>query len=416
MAHNEEQRDTPQLELKDTTTIDNLGPNRNDDGIEWLDVEEPLDLVDISEESVYESLIKEMPKCSLNYDFRIKKGDPRNLKSTAMRMYFTILEKYWNNIVALVAVVSGMILDGPSLEALDTSYKLRNLAQAQVNWDDVETLIKDEEIANNMKEQLEKLIERDKWKQTSLSYFWGTPALTPAGVALYKDGDNKQSDQGTISYNWVEGLNYPLSQGSLNFCLDQYPMVRDMRTSLEEYGVHQERIAKSIFGAMSQNLTNCEENEGYLSLSTGILRVYRYPRSFFDKSTKVWGMEAHTDSSVVTILNQYEVAGLQVLSPIDEWIDAKPIPNTLLVHLGDMMQAISDDKYKSVKHRVMVNRERERISVGYFVFPDNDCVIRSSNYKPFTYLDFRNQVQHDIKNLGVKVGLSRFKLNKDFYI
>ncbi|GJT97625.1 hypothetical protein Tco_1093143 [Tanacetum coccineum] len=46
MAHNEEQRDTPQLELKDTTTIDNLGPNRNDDGIEWLDVKEPLDLVD----------------------------------------------------------------------------------------------------------------------------------------------------------------------------------------------------------------------------------------------------------------------------------------------------------------------------------------------------------------------------------
>nr|GEY40090.1 hypothetical protein [Tanacetum cinerariifolium] len=37
MAHSEEQRDTPQLELKDTTAIDNLRPNRNDDGIEWLD-------------------------------------------------------------------------------------------------------------------------------------------------------------------------------------------------------------------------------------------------------------------------------------------------------------------------------------------------------------------------------------------
>ncbi|GKA58715.1 hypothetical protein Tco_0758028 [Tanacetum coccineum] len=76
IAHNEEQRDTPQLELKDTTAVDNLGPNRDDEGIEWLDVEEPLDLVDTSEESVYESLIKEMPKCSLNYDFRIKKGYP----------------------------------------------------------------------------------------------------------------------------------------------------------------------------------------------------------------------------------------------------------------------------------------------------------------------------------------------------
>ncbi|GJY18954.1 hypothetical protein Tco_0390445 [Tanacetum coccineum] len=84
IANNEEQRDTPQLELKDTTTVDNLGFNRVDEGIEWLDVEEPLDLVDISEELVYESLIKDMPKCSLNYDFRIKTGDPRNLKIPCM--------------------------------------------------------------------------------------------------------------------------------------------------------------------------------------------------------------------------------------------------------------------------------------------------------------------------------------------
>ncbi|GKA63228.1 hypothetical protein Tco_0762834 [Tanacetum coccineum] len=84
IAYNEEQRDTPQLEWKDTTDIDNLGPNRDDEGIEWLDAEEPLDLVDTSEESVYESLIKEMPKCSLNYDFRIKKGDPRNLNIPCM--------------------------------------------------------------------------------------------------------------------------------------------------------------------------------------------------------------------------------------------------------------------------------------------------------------------------------------------
>ncbi|GJZ86482.1 MAK10-like protein [Tanacetum coccineum] len=76
----EEQRGTLQLELKEPTDIEKIEPSRNDKEreIEWLDVEEPLDLVDTSEESVYESLIKEMPKCSLNYDFRIKKGDPRN--------------------------------------------------------------------------------------------------------------------------------------------------------------------------------------------------------------------------------------------------------------------------------------------------------------------------------------------------
>nr|GEV45868.1 zinc finger, CCHC-type [Tanacetum cinerariifolium] len=60
------------------------GPTKDDEGIEWLDVKEAQDLVDISEESIYESLIKEMPKCSLNYDFKIKKGDPRNLKIPCM--------------------------------------------------------------------------------------------------------------------------------------------------------------------------------------------------------------------------------------------------------------------------------------------------------------------------------------------
>ncbi|GJR00109.1 MAK10-like protein [Tanacetum coccineum] len=76
--------DTPLLERKDIADIGNLGYNKDDEGIEWLDVEEPLDLVDTSEESMYESLIEEMPKCSLNYDFRIKKGDPRNLKISCM--------------------------------------------------------------------------------------------------------------------------------------------------------------------------------------------------------------------------------------------------------------------------------------------------------------------------------------------
>lgn len=35
-----------------------------------------------------------------------------------------------------------------------------------------------------------------------MSYFWGTPALTPSGAAL----------RGALNINWLEGLNVPLSQ------------------------------------------------------------------------------------------------------------------------------------------------------------------------------------------------------------
>nr|GEY91910.1 hypothetical protein [Tanacetum cinerariifolium] len=51
---------------------------------EWVKYEEPIDLVDTNEESIYESLIEKMPICSLNFNFRIEKGNLSNLKIQCM--------------------------------------------------------------------------------------------------------------------------------------------------------------------------------------------------------------------------------------------------------------------------------------------------------------------------------------------
>ncbi|XP_024158798.1 gibberellin 2-beta-dioxygenase 6 [Rosa chinensis] len=236
-----------------------------------------------------------------------------------------------------------------------------------------------------------------------LSYFWGTPALTPTGAAL--------SAEKLQNINLVEGLNIPLSQLP-RFQTDD-PRIASFCHVLEEYGRHLARIGRTLFKGMSTSLSlDPIEYESNLSESTGLVRVYRYPHwpSKYKKENKsAWGMDVHTDSSVLSILNQDEVGGLEVLKD-NQWFTVKPIANTLVVNLGDMMQAISDDEYTSVKHRVKVNEYRERISICYFVFPGENSVIRSSNYKPFTYRDFQEQVQKDIKTVGYKVGLNRFKL------
>ncbi|XP_062016061.1 gibberellin 2-beta-dioxygenase 6-like [Rosa rugosa] len=236
-----------------------------------------------------------------------------------------------------------------------------------------------------------------------LSYFWGTPALTPTGAAL--------SAEKLQNINLVEGLNVPLSQLP-RFQTDD-PRIASFCHVLEEYGRHLARIGRTLFKGMSTSLSlDPIEYESNLSESTGLVRVYRYPHwpSKYKKENKsAWGMDVHTDSSVLSILNQDEVGGLEVLKD-NQWFTVKPIRNTLVVNLGDMMQAISDDEYTSVKHRVKVNEYRERISICYFVFPGENSVIRSSNYKPFTYRDFQEQVQKDIKTVGYKVGLNRFKL------
>lgn len=85
---------------------------------------------------------------------------------------------------------------------------------------------------------------------------------------------------------------------------------------------------------MAKNLDlNLKPPKSYLSEDTGFVRLYRYPRTDVGL-----GMEVHTDSSVLSILNQEDqVSGLQVLRD-DHWLTIKPISNTLIVNLGDMMQ------------------------------------------------------------------------------
>ncbi|XP_054799251.1 gibberellin 2-beta-dioxygenase 8-like [Prosopis cineraria] len=244
--------------------------------------------------------------------------------------------------------------------------------------------------------------KKSSCEEGPVSYFWGTPALTPSGSAL---------SGGHRKINLVEGFNLPLSQ--LSEFHPQLPLLQSFRVAMIEYGEHISRIATSLFKAMASKLeVKMEEDKSsncYVSDKTGNIRVYRYPRSPNNHHViGSWGMEPHTDSSVLSILNHHTQDSALELFNNHQWLPLQSIPNTLVVNIGDMMQAISDDRYKSALHRVRISQEKERISVCYFVFPDEEFVIESSKYKPFSYSDFRAQVQEDIKTTGYKVGLSRF--------
>ncbi|GAB4824541.1 hypothetical protein Ancab_007417 [Ancistrocladus abbreviatus] len=266
-----------------------------------------------------------------------------------------------------------------------------------------------EEIEDHAKRVFEMRFEskQNLFSGSPVSYFWGTPALTPSGVAL---------SRGPQNIDWVEGLNFPLAQ--LPSLHSQLPLINAFRELLEEYGRHMNSLAKTLFEAIAKNLGLDSQVNHYTSSngdclldeSSGMVRVYRYPRCrIMAESGQVQGMDVHTDSSLLSILIQNEAGGLQFLKD-DKWLQVKPISNTLVVNLGDMMQAVSNDEYKSVRHRVKLNTRKERMSICYFVFPEENSLIQSSNYRPFTYKDFRAQVQQDVSTVGSKVGLQRFKL------
>ncbi|KNA22461.1 hypothetical protein SOVF_033940 [Spinacia oleracea] len=239
-------------------------------------------------------------------------------------------------------------------------------------------------------------------KRCPIKYFWGTPALTSSGVALLRTSD-------ALNMDWVEGLNVPVSQLHQHLQhIHHDPLINDFRDLLEDYRGHLTRIASTLFEAMINNLKlDLQQVKPCLDESTGLIRVYRYPRHTINEHVK--GLHEHTDSSIISILSEDQVGGLQLLKD-DKWLKVEPIPNTLVVNLGDMMQVLSDDEYKSVKHKVELNKNKERVSIGYFVFPEENTLINSSKYKPFSYNQFRAQVQQDIKLHGTKIGLQNFKL------
>ncbi|KAK4771471.1 hypothetical protein SAY87_032003 [Trapa incisa] len=110
-----------------------------------------------------------------------------------------------------------------------------------------------------------------------------------------------------------------------------------------------------------------------------------------------YGLPGHTDPNLITILLQDEVPGLQVLKD-GKWVAVNPIPNTFIVNIGDQIQVISNDKYKSILHRAVVNCEKERISVPTFYCPSPDAVIGPAKelidddnpavYRNFTYQEY----------------------------
>ncbi|KAF8411804.1 hypothetical protein HHK36_004363 [Tetracentron sinense] len=110
------------------------------------------------------------------------------------------------------------------------------------------------------------------------------------------------------------------------------------------------------------------------------------------------GVEPHTDMSALTILVPNDVPGLQVWKD-DNWVAVDYIPNALFVHVGDQIEVLSNEKYKSVLHRSLVNKDRLRMSWAVFCTPPLDASIgplpqlvndeNPSKYSTKTYEEYR---------------------------
>lgn len=108
-------------------------------------------------------------------------------------------------------------------------------------------------------------------------------------------------------------------------------------------------------------------------VSRGSLVYYPARRATDDDER--FGVAPHTDFGCLTLLDQDDVGGLEVLSRSGEWVTAHPVEGTLVVNVGDLLARWTNDTFRSTAHRVVNRSGRSRLSLALFFDPDLDTVI-----------------------------------------
>jgi isopenicillin N synthase-like dioxygenase len=102
------------------------------------------------------------------------------------------------------------------------------------------------------------------------------------------------------------------------------------------------------------------------------LRLIHYPYS--PQSQDREGIGSHTDYECFTLLLP-TADGLEVLNGAGKWVDAPVMPDCLIVNVGDMMEILSNGRFKATTHRVRQVSE-ERYSFPLFCTCDYDTLIQ----------------------------------------
>ena len=113
-----------------------------------------------------------------------------------------------------------------------------------------------------------------------------------------------------------------------------------------------------------------------------------YPPQPPEMGGEQFGVGPHTDFGVLTVLAQDSVGGLQVQRIDGTWIEAPPIPGTLVVNVGDLLARWTNDAYRSTPHRVVNSSGRERLSLVLAFDPEPSTRIDPREIFPSEATDY----------------------------
>ncbi|EXL04482.1 isopenicillin N synthase family dioxygenase [Aquamicrobium defluvii] len=145
------------------------------------------------------------------------------------------------------------------------------------------------------------------------------------------------------------------------------------------------------------------------------MKIVRYPGR--EQTDDDQGVGAHKDGGFLTLLLQDNVGGLQVEYD-GKWVDVEPVPGTLVVNIGELLELASDGYLRATLHRVVTpSRGAERYSVPFFFGARLDATIPLLNLPEELAAEAKGPASDPanplFRDVGVNVLKSRLRSHPD---
>lgn len=175
------------------------------------------------------------------------------------------------------------------------------------------------------------------------------------------------------THNCVDDINANFS--STDYVWDRTSHLTNFRPVLTEFYQKRLALARKLIRLFALALDLPEDYFDSTITTPGADAVHiHYPGTDGNTDDVDVGIGSHTDIQCVTLLWQDMSGGLQVLSADDEWLDARPIEGTLVINIGDFLQRLSNNRFKSTVHRVYNRQKTSRYAMPFFLGFNPDAV------------------------------------------
>ncbi len=174
-----------------------------------------------------------------------------------------------------------------------------------------------------------------------------------------------------------------------------------------------EKCGQSLLRAIAL-FVHLNENyfDEYISEGNSIVRAIHYPPITVEPKSAIRA-EQHEDINLITLLVGASAGGLEILTRNNEWVAVTSLPDQIVVNVGDMLQRLTNNQFKSTTHRV-VNPPRalwhtSRFSIPFFLHPKSSmslaCLpecIDEKHPKQYEDITAGDYLDERLKEIGLK--------------